>query len=460
MFFRNLNNASLGHRLGLGLGAGLVVMFLLQTAAIWQIAARLVEQNVLGNLEHESETLLSMTNFAGQTLQLNAPLHALQYHRPFSGHYYQIRSDNDTVGLRSRSLWDANLPLNGLKTGESDHLYVKLFDQSLLVLNQVYERDGKRIRISVAEEVNHQNILVDRLMLGFGVVFALAMLLLWLWQQWSLRRAMFILQVTRQDMEDIWEGRRESLPVSQTPSEIQPVVEAFNHMLERLQHRMQRTRSALGDLAHSLKTPLARIHQILDSPLDETAKQELRQASEQIQQRIERELRIAQLAGIKSALGRIRLHQEAQDLIDAMTTLYPDKKLSLDCPKRLCLMADREDIIELLGNLIDNACKWAESQVAVNIHYMDGALNIRVEDDGCGMPDDALPALQQRGVRLDEQVAGHGLGLAIVAAVIREYNGQWRCCHSPLWGGACVEVSLLLSECHLCNRCSSKPPSS
>lgn len=456
MFFRNLNNASLGHRLGMGLAAGLVVIFLLQTAATWLITSRLVEDNILGNLEHESETLLAMTNFSAGALTFTVPLHALQYHRPFSGHYYQIRSDNDSLGLRSRSLWDESLPMNSLTTGTSHHFYIHLFDQSLLVLNQVYERDGKHIRISVAEEVNHQHILMNRLMLGFSLIFALAIILLWLWQQWSLHRAMKILQVTQKNMDDIWQGRRESLPVEQTPSEIRPVVEAFNSMLEQLQQRMQRTRSALGDLAHSLKTPLARIHQILDQPLDHAAKQELHQISDQIQQRIERELRIAQLAGKKSNLGRVNLSQEAQDLVFAMTTLHPDKHVGLDCPKRLCLMADREDIIELLGNLVDNACKWAKSDVAITIEYNHEALNVRVEDDGHGMPENALPTVQQRGMRLDEQVAGHGLGLAIVAAIVKEYHGAWEVCQSPHLGGACIDVSLTLKPCLSHHHCASK----
>ncbi len=456
MFFRNLDNASLGHRLGMGLAAGLVVIFLLQTAATWLITSRLVEQNVLGNLEHESETLLAMTNFSGKTLTFSVPLHALQYHRPFSGHYYQIRSDNAPIGLRSRSLWDETLPENHLETGASHYFYIQLFDQSLLVLNQVYERDGKHIRISVAEELNHQHILMNRLMLGFSLIFALAILLLWLWQQWSLHRAMKILQVTRENMNDIWQGRRESLPVDQTPSEIRPVVEAFNNMLEQLQQRMQRTRSALGDLAHSLKTPLARIHQILDQPLDDAAKEELHQISDQIQQRIERELRIAQLAGKKSNLGRVNIYQEAQDLIFAMKTLHPQKQVSLHTPKQLCLMADREDIIELLGNLVDNACKWAQLKVSVTIEYTNEQLHVRVEDDGIGMPDNALPILQQRGTRLDEQVAGHGLGLAIVAAIVREYHGGWEVCESPHLGGACVDVVLMLKQCQSHDHCTSK----
>jgi len=449
MFFRHRDNESLGHRLGIGLAVGLVVIFLLQTAVIWLIASRLVEQNVLGNLEHESETLLSMTAVDGNRLHFDTPLHALQYHRPFSGHYFHIRSDADNTGLRSRSLWDANLPMEKMPTGESNHSYSHLFSQRLLVLNRVYERDGQRIYISVAEEVNHQNALVRRLMLGFGVVFAITVFLLWLWQQWTLRHAMRVLQVVRQDMDDVWNGRRDRLPLSQTPEEILPMIEAFNAMLERLQQRMQRTRSALGDLAHSLKTPLASIQQHLDAPFTEEARESLQQASNQIKERIERELRIAQLAGVQSALGHVRVDQEAADLVSALATLNPDKVIQLHCPASLSLMADREDILELLGNLVDNACKWAKSRIVVRIVYNDlQQLRLTVEDDGPGMPASALPSLQQRGFRLDEQTAGHGLGLSIVAAIVREYNGTWEYQASEALGGALLMVQLPLRQHH------------
>ncbi len=447
MFFRHLADPSLERQLGLGLALGLVVIFLMQTAAVFWIASRLAEQNVLDHLEHETETLLGISAFEGSRLRFRVPLQALQYHRPFSGHYYELQG-GDGPPLRSRSLWDAKLPENSVRVGESRHMRRKMFDQSLLILQRAFEREGRVVRITVAEEMEHQNRLTERLMLADASVFAVAVLLLWWWQQWSLRRTMRVLQRLRQDMQDLWDGRRDRLQIAHAPSEIQPLIYEFNAMIDRLQHRMQRTRLALGDLAHSLKTPLARIHQLLDAgEWNADMRAQLRQACEQIQQRVERELRIARLSGIKAVPGRLALHREASDLIDAMRTLYPEKDLRLHCSEALCLMADREDVMELLGNLLDNACKWATARVRLRLSYEEGVLQAVVEDDGPGMPDDALPILQQRGTRLDERKAGHGLGLSIVAAIVREYEGEWHARRSEKLGGACIVVRLPLRSC-------------
>ncbi len=448
MFFRHLDNRSLGRRLGIGLAAGLVVIFILQTTAVFWIAYQLAEQNVLEHLRHESETLLAMTSIRHHTLHIDHTFHALQYHRPFSGHYYQLRSNNGSPDIRSRSLWDANLPDNHLQVGASQAVRRQLFGQSLLILHSAYERDGELVRITVAEEMDHQNHLTRQLMLADAVVFAVAMLLLWWWQQWTLHRAMGVLQRLRQDMQELWDGRRDRLPTAHIPMELSPLVEEFNYMIERLQQRMQRTRNALGDLAHSLKTPLARIHQLLDNePFDARARQQLRRASEQIHQRIEHELRIAQLSGIRTVPDRLPLHKEASELIEAMRTLYPQQHIVLDCPAMLCLMVDREDILELLGNVLDNACKWARSYVSLKLVWQDGELVVTVEDDGPGMPEEELASLPQRGVRLDERKQGHGLGLSIVAAILAEYNGRWQLQRSSQLGGACVCLYLPVRRC-------------
>lgn len=168
--------------------------------------------------------------------------------------------------------------------------------------------------------------------------------------------------------------------------------------------------------------------------------------AEQIRRLTERELRRSRLSGGGSPGQQFDAAVEMPPLIQALQRLHEGKNLDIQTQNLPdgSLPLDREDMLELLGNLLDNACKWAERKVRVSIEQVDG-VEIHVEDDGPGVNEALLQQLTERGVRIDEQISGHGLGLAIVKEVTQLYGGRLEFDRSPLMGGLRVRVRLPLS---------------
>lgn len=157
----------------------------------------------------------------------------------------------------------------------------------------------------------------------------------------------------------------------------------------------------------------------------------------------DRILKRARLAGNLHSGTLFNFHSELPALIQTMHMMYPEKSLNISSqlPDHMEPFMDREDMLELLGNLLDNACKWANQQVLISVTRND-QLDIRIEDDGPGGQREFLDTLAARGVRLDESVSGYGFGLAIVADIIDDYGGRIRFDRSDNLGGFRVDVEL------------------
>ena len=245
-----------------------------------------------------------------------------------------------------------------------------------------------------------------------------------------IRRIIRPIDNARNELQDIQAGKRHQI-VQSVPSEFQPLVDEINALLKTNEQRLQRSRNATGNLAHALKTPLTVLTQLADSKevkqTPELAK-ELQQISLQIQNTINHELKHARLAGASLAGKRLNISQELKELIRVLEKIYAHKSIHIEMlfPKRdteeITIQADREDMMELFGNLLDNACKWAEKTIKVSV-FVDQGLYFSVEDDGQGIAIDKLQGLTQRGVRLDENTPGHGLGLSIVNDIVKQYDG-------------------------------------
>jgi signal transduction histidine kinase len=220
----------------------------------------------------------------------------------------------------------------------------------------------------------------------------------------------------------------------------------LNHQLHAIKKRLERSRNATGNLAHALKTPLTLITQIAGSDELEqfpNIKQALLQQAEAIQQNIERELARARVAGSHVAGRQTNLRPEIDNVVKILTAAYRQKELVVDidiAPNVVCTI-DRQDILELLGNLLENAYKWAAKRIKVTVEQ-NGDTRITIEDDGPGRSADDMGKLLRRGARADEQVAGHGLGLAIVTEIVEDYQGELAFSRSLELGGLCVSVSI------------------
>ncbi|MEB4593095.1 sensor histidine kinase [Candidatus Thiothrix sp. Deng01] len=230
------------------------------------------------------------------------------------------------------------------------------------------------------------------------------------------------------------------------PAEIHPIVAAFNHLLNRMQERLERSRNALGNLAHALKGPLNLLMQYLDQAEDTEVNRQARQQAERIRQLTERELKRARLAGQGGTARRFEPQAELPTLIEVLARIHhkSPRCITLEIAPDIPRFGDREDMLELIGNLLDNACKWAQERVRCQLACAEGQLRITVEDDGQGGGAAELQQLAERGVRLDESVEGHGLGLAICKDIVKLYGGALTFGCAPGLGGLQVTVVLPL----------------
>ncbi|MCG8428901.1 MAG: ATP-binding protein, partial [Chromatiales bacterium] len=235
---------------------------------------------------------------------------------------------------------------------------------------------------------------------------------------------------------------RESALQTDVPTEIKPLVSEFNQLLSTWRGHLQRSRNATGNLAHALKSPL---HLIYQSGI-ENDQPVVQEQAERMQQIIERELNRARIAGSASAGRRFQPYQDSQDLINTINILFQEKGLDIrtevDTPDQLPF--EQDDMQELLGNLLDNAAKWAKQRILLSLKFDNGLL-ITLHDDGPGIEQSATEALLTRGRRLDEQTPGHGLGLSIVQDIVEQYQGTIAIGRSEPLGGACLSVTLPIS---------------
>jgi signal transduction histidine kinase len=281
----------------------------------------------------------------------------------------------------------------------------------------------------------------------FVIIMLAITLLLFVSQQWIVGSALQRLDWVRQDMQRLARGEVQAL-TTDVPLEVGPLVESFNHLLGLFQQRLEHSRKGLGNLSHALKGPLSLLQQQLESEALQNhldLKASMQQQIDRVEQLMEREMRRARIAGTGISGGHFDAAKEMPALVGVLQQIYRDKSLSINyqIPEKAVLPVDREDMLELLGNLLDNACKWSEGKVNCQISQSD-SLDILVEDDGPGVSEEALVQLAERGVRLDETIDGHGLGLAITKDMIKLYGGEIIFTHSAELGGLCVRVQLPL----------------
>ena len=436
---------SIQARLSLGLVAVLVVVGLvLAQLALWLFEAGL--QRYLENgLRKESENLLVALVRGPSGLQLDERRISAAYQRPFSGYYFRIDFEKGThqSTWRSRSLWDLDMP-KPAAPGLSDSHQLGPEGQQLLALRADYRRLGQDISISVAQDyspVREGFRRMQQIGLGMGLVALMLVLVL---QRITVTRSLRPLERARQQIAQLQQGQRSQLD-AQVPSELAPLVGQINHLLNHTEDSLRRSRNALGNLGHALKTPLAVLLSLASSErlkdLPEVRAQ-MREQLEQIQQRLARELNRARLAGDALPGAQFDCEAELPGLLGTLGMIHGEGLLlTRNVPPGLLLPWDREDVLELLGNLLDNACKWADCEVRLGIAVDAEGYRLWVDDDGPGIPEKQRQQVLERGSRLDEQVDGHGLGLGIVRDIIEAWGGRLALLESPL-GGLRVSIDL------------------
>jgi signal transduction histidine kinase len=224
------------------------------------------------------------------------------------------------------------------------------------------------------------------------------------------------------------------------PAEVEPLVEDLNALLAHREQAVARAVAKAGDLAHGLKTPLALLAQDADradAAGDTAIASAIRQQVDRMRRQIDYHLAHARAAASGAAPGaRCAIETSAQALARTLARLHADRAINIEVAVAgdHLFRGQREDLEEMLGNLLDNACKWATSRVAVASARQGADVIVTVDDDGRGLPAAMRDSVLQRGVRADESAPGTGLGLAIVRDIAELYGGSIALGPSPLGG--------------------------
>ena len=357
---------------------------------------------------------------------------------PLSGWYWQVtRLDTSKPEVHSsRSLWDSNLP-RVPDTEDAAGGYRKGYAQGpeevrlRLVERNIDLGDEGRYLIQVAgdaSEIDEETLSFDR---TIGAIFAALAVALLLTTALQVRFGLSPLKRISQSLAAIRSGRAERLE-GEFPVEIASLARETNALIDANREIVERARTHVGNLAHALKTPLSVIvNEATARPGDPLAAKVLEQA-EIMRDQVGRQLERARLAARSTVVGTlIDVSPVVTALARTMEKLHRDRDIAIavDVPQHARFRGEQQDLEEMVGNLVDNACKWAQSRVAIEV-VADAAVNegksrvrIVVDDDGPGLSPTEREQVALRGQRLDESKPGSGLGLSIVIELANLYGG-------------------------------------
>src|SRR5690554_5981683 len=364
-------------------------------------------------------------------------------------HSFAIHSPEQTV--ISPKQWQPLLqPL--LDSNKNEFIKVRNKENNtpsdILAYRQSFHIAGVPITVIVAEDMRGLKASQANLHTWTAVVSLLLILLLmgviWIGINLSMRPVVSL----KAELKGLQSGTIARIH-TQAPDEFQPLVQQLNQLLDSLDQRLERSRDALANLSHSVKTPIAALRQILEDsnrPLDNNLRQEMAAKLADLGQQLEAEMRRSRFSGPQIGTSAYPVKQ-ARDLLWMLGRLYTDKsfELSTALTDDTRWPIEEHDLNEIMGNLLDNAGKWSNKVVELSLEQSQGLATISVTDDGLGVPNAEKEQLGQRGLRLDEQIPGHGLGLAIVSDIVSRYNGQLSFLNSPQ-GGLKVVISLPIQK--------------
>lgn len=421
-------------------------------AAVQGLFERHVEREVLSELDADLRFLArSLVVENGPTALTVQHLPDPRFQEPMSGLYWQVRSDVTGSILRSPSLagWSFPLDPDTLRPGELHrHIVFGPEGTKMIVLERRIEGGmdaSASYRVAVAVdrkllEAANRAFVMDLLpvlgSIGGGLLAALAL-------QGAI--ALWPIELARRALRGVQEGRRARLGDG-FPSELQGLAKDFDSLLEAQRHSVRLVRERAADLAHGLRTPLAlmsaRARELRDRGETGAAKA-IEDAISDIDGRITRELARAQIRGPGPQIGPVPLAPLVERIKDALARMPSGSVLTWrqQVSSELVVLLEEGDLLELLGSLLENAVKWARSDIRIAACTQGTSLVLTIEDDGPGIPPQDRRSALTRGVRLDPDRSGTGLGLAIADDIVRAYGGELRL-EEGVSGGLLVRVIL------------------
>ena len=377
-------------------------------------------------------------------MRLPEALSAPAFNAPDSGLYAEVTGEDGAYRWRSGSLIGSKLELvHDARPG--DRRFRLSPGLAVLEFGVAWEDDaGTAIPYSLAVATDTRALQTEqstfrgtlwRWLGGLAVLLLLVQILL---ARWGLSPLHAMSQAVRR----IEEGRSAAIdgPVA---VELRGLSDNLNALIRQARTRQERMRNSLADLAHSMKTPLAVLRGAAENDPDPERRRLLIEQTERIDQIVSYQRQRAAVAGSNGVARTIGLAPIVRRLINGLDKVHGARgvKCELDIDADLQLRADQGDLFELFGNLLENAYKHARARIVVKVRKTAEHLQIRIEDDGPGIPVDDATRLLQRGQRADQRHAGEGIGLAVVNEIVSQYDGELSIGRATL-GGAMIEVAL------------------
>lgn len=442
---------SLNTRLMLSAGVWIMLVLIVGGFALSFVFQQSADSSFRRRLEVSVNALIAATDIHenGQ-LTVARSLGDPRFEQALSGWYWQISMENVPLA-RSRSLWDENLPLaitTPVTPGKFGFMTIQgPRTRTLWATYLTLQIDGfsAPVRYMVAGDVS--DLMQDRrrfdlvltlslVALGIGVLLALVI---------QIRFGLKPLRGLVQDLEAIRQRRANRLGENY-PDEIQPLIRVTNAVLEENQNQIERARRHVGNLAHALKTPLTLLRGETRTEHDASRQTALNDQIDIISNLVEHHLARAAAAGASSfAANNVSVLDTATSICQSLEKIFAEerRRSHIDIPPSLIFCGEREDLEEILGNVLENAFKWAKRDVHIIAASEPTGMRLTVYDDGPGMPETEMQNALNRGNRLDEMTPGHGLGLSIVADLVALYQGKLMLERAPTGG---LSVTILFPQ--------------
>lgn len=408
-----------------------------------------VENNVLDRFDRaladrHSQLIVALNSVSDAPETLAARLYDPAYATPYSGRYWQISSPSGQI-FTSNSMFGSELPE---PAGQAANLTLRSVngpegEPVRSIFQNITLEDGSKWGVSIAESLTALTLERQRTRRSLLLAFVLVGLLGLAGAIVQTTAILHPLDKLRRDVAKRWE-QDEDLTAAEYPEEVAPLVDDINDLLARNRDIIARARRQAADLAHALKTPTAILRNELalleaqshdmDASLD---------ALDRVDAQLGRSLARMRAANSGAAAN---VRTDLSNSVDRFTRLFSSmakrdgKSIITTCAPALSIRMDQQDIEEVIGNLLDNALKWCDAEIALTARPKDQGVEILIEDDGPGIPEDSQREALKSGGRLDSSKPGTGLGLAIAIDLLQAYGAELQLEKSGHLGGLAVRI--------------------
>lgn len=402
--------------------------------------------SIINRLEEDLEHVMLATQINNGEIHIDQRQLSSFYKPAYSGRYFQLNLPTEII--RSRSLWDMQLDIEPLARNQTRVWQAKgpkNNDMQLLSLGLNSSSTNASATLTVAQDLSIGRRVFSEVYgtkLGVNLAMLVAMIAgIFL----IIRQSFKPVKHIQHALSRLQEGEINALELNNLPPEVQPLAKTYNELLEYTAKQIERSRNNLGNLSHGLKTPLAVMQQQVEALglKDAETAIALQQQLDIIHKMVERKLAAARITGDMLPAAQMVIPRDLHNLANTLHKVHRHRSISCEFqiePNIQRLPIHREDGMELLGNLLDNAFKWAQGRVNVQLSYQQEHILVCIDDDGPSVAANKLNQLTQRGIRLDESVMGHGLGLSIVKEIAEQYSIEVTFKQSARLGGLRIEL--------------------